>query len=98
MQRIDVKVCVCTQCVMNGAMDIVSSIEGLQKLKNQLRFHTAIKVDDTKCLCQKSDTELSPLVVVNDLRIEKATSEIVTAKIISDISKLNIESKPINKN
>ncbi|MEG2813270.1 MAG: hypothetical protein RSA79_01600 [Oscillospiraceae bacterium] len=97
MQRIEVKVCVCTQCVMNGAMDIVSSIEGLQKLKNQLRFHTAIKVDDSKCLCPKNSSELSPLVLVNNARIERATSEIVTAKIISDISKLNDENKKRNE-
>ena len=30
MKRLDVKVCVCTQCVMNGAMEIVESIESLQ--------------------------------------------------------------------
>lgn len=86
MQKLEVKVCVCTQCVMNGAMDIVESIEGLQKLKNQLRFNMTIKVSANECLCEKGD-DVAPLVTINSERIEKATSEIVTAKIISLISK-----------
>ncbi len=87
MQRLDVKVCVCTQCVMNGAMDIVESIENLQKLKNQLRFKMTIRVIANECLCVKSDNEVAPLVIINDERIERATSDRVTEKIISIISR-----------
>lgn len=87
MQKLDVKVCVCTQCVMNGAMDIVESIEGLQKLKAQLRFNMTIKVSANESLCEKGETDAAPLVTINSERMEKATSETVTAKIISLISK-----------
>ena len=33
MKKLTVEVCVCTQCVLNGAMHIIESIEGLKKLK-----------------------------------------------------------------
>lgn len=83
MKRLDVKVCVCTQCVMSGAMDIVESIESLQKLKTQLRFNSAINIIADKRICEKDSVDISPLVVINDEKVEKATSETVTAKIIS---------------
>ncbi len=83
MKRLEVKVCVCTQCVMNGAMDIVESVESLQKLKAQLRFNAAIKVTADECLCHKEEGDCSPLVIVNGERIEKATSEMVMSKIIA---------------
>lgn len=87
MKRLEVKVCACTQCIMNGAMDIVESIESLQKLKNQLRFNASIKVIANESLCHKNESDISPLVILNGERIERATSEIVTAKIISIITK-----------
>lgn len=33
MKRLDVNVCVCTHCVMNGALEIAESVKSLQKLK-----------------------------------------------------------------
>lgn len=87
MQRLDVRVCACTQCIMNGAMDIAESIENLQKLKNQLRFNMTIRVIANECLCDKEHSDASPLVIINSERIEKATSDHVMAKIISLVSK-----------
>ncbi len=88
MRSLEVKVCVCTHCVMNGAMDIVESIEGLQKLKNQLRFNTAVKIIANECICDKTEHgECSPIVSVKGECIANATSETVTAKIISIITK-----------
>ena len=87
MKRLEVKVCVCTQCIMNGAMDIVESVESLQKLKNQLRFDATIKIYAGEQLCSKENHDASPLVLINGERIERATSEIVMAKIISMVSK-----------
>ena len=87
MKRLEVKVCVCAQCVMNGAMDIVESVESLKMLKNQLRFNASIKVSANECLCDKSHKDTSPLVIINDERMEKATSEMVMSKIISIVTK-----------
>lgn len=90
MKRLDVRVCVCTQCVMCGAMDIVESIESLQKLRSQLRFNATINVVANERLCEHDNVDHSPLVIVNGERIEKATSEIVTAKIIGLVSRAKV--------
>lgn len=87
MKRLEVKVCVCTRCVMNGAMDIVEAVESLQKLKNQLRFNASVKVSANERLCDKEqDAGASPLVMINGERMENATSEQVMARIISSVS------------
>lgn len=89
MKSIEVKVCVCTHCVMNGAMDLIENIESLQKLKSQLRFNAAIKINAEECLCDKEKHgALSPLVCVDGEFLENANAETVTAKIISVISKV----------
>lgn len=87
MKRLDVKVCVCTQCVMNGALEIADSVKSLQKLKNQLRFDTQVKVHAAEKLCTAENAEAAPLVIVGGEVIEKATSETVMAKIISKIAR-----------
>ena len=87
MKRLDVNVCVCTHCVMNGALEIAESVKSLQKLKNQLRFDTAVRVNATEKLCKGTNTDASPLVVVGGEVIEKETSDVVMAKIISKISR-----------
>lgn len=87
MKSLEVKVCVCTHCVLNGAMDIVEAIESLQKLKSQLRFNTSVKIIATESICADSKGEFSPLVYINGEALERATSETVTAKIISMISR-----------
>lgn len=88
MRSIEVKVCVCTHCIMNGAMDIIDSIESLQKLKSQLRFNASVKIIANECICEKGEHGAhSPLVSINGELIKKATSENIAAKIISLISK-----------
>lgn len=58
-------------CVMNGALEIAESVKSLQKLKNQLRFDTAVRVNATEKLCKGTNTDVSPLVVVGGEVIEK---------------------------
>lgn len=88
MRSIEVKVCVCTHCVMNGAMDIIDSIESLQKLKSQLRFNASVKIIANECLCEKDGHGArSPLVCINGEFLEKASSENIAAKIIALISR-----------
>ncbi len=87
MKRLDVNVCVCTHCVMNGALEIAESVKSLQKLKNQLRFDTTVRVNATENLCKTANADASPLVIVGGEVIEKATSDAVMAKIISKISR-----------
>lgn len=84
MKRLNVEICVCTKCVMNGSMDIIESVEGLKKLKTQLRLNSQINIV-TGRFCEKVDE--CPLVCVNGERMEKASSEAVMAKVISFTSK-----------
>ena len=36
MKKIQVEVCVCTACVMNGSVDIMDSVESLRDLRQQM--------------------------------------------------------------
>lgn len=82
MKKLIVEVCVCTECVMKGAMDIIESIESLKKLKVQLRFNTQIQIVMNKCLGEAKHGTASPLVKINGELLERANSETVMAKII----------------
>ena len=86
MKRLEVKVCMCAQCVMNGAMDIVEAVESLKQLKSQLRLGASIRVSADECLCDRDQADVSPLVLVNGERLEKATSEQVMSRVISLVS------------
>lgn len=36
MKKVEVKVCVCTACVMNGSVEIMESVESLRHLREQM--------------------------------------------------------------
>ncbi len=82
MQKIIVKVCVCSNCVMAGAIDIISSIESLKKIKTPLGY--SIKITPTSCPKNLSHDLNSPVVWVNDDMMENATTQTVMAKILAD--------------
>ena len=42
MEDLKVAVCVCTECVMKGAMDIIESIESLNDVKDVLELSRGI--------------------------------------------------------
>ena len=77
MKSIRVVVCVCTQCIMNGAMDIIESVESLKKLKYEMRHGVKIQVE----------TQVCPVVFVDGQQIEKATNEEVMTRILSIVRK-----------
>ncbi len=87
MKRADVEVCVCTECMLNGSMDIIESIESLGKLKSQLKLNTQIQVETSKCIGDAKHGDKSPVVSVNGKIFEKATSENIMSYIISLNSK-----------
>ena len=84
MKKLTVTVCVCTECVMNGAIE---SIESLNKLKVQLRLNTQIDVQTSKCIGEPKHGDKSPMVEINGEYIENANAETVMAKIIALTSK-----------
>ena len=38
MKKVEVKVCVCTACVMNGSVEIMESVESLRHLREQMEM------------------------------------------------------------
>ena len=56
MKKIQVKVCVCTACVMNGSVEIMESVESLRDLREQMEEgctaeeHEVLEIATDKCL------------------------------------------------
>lgn len=87
MKRTIVEVCVCADCVMHGAMDIIEAIEGLQKLKTQLRFNSQIQVTNITCTCGKKHKGIAPVICINGETLERANSQTVMSKVIAELRK-----------
>jgi len=81
MKTIDVKVCACTACIMNGSMSICNSVEEIKKVRSQLGIDAEIQVEMCKCVGEPGHNDTAPVVSVNGEIIEKAKSEIVMEKI-----------------
>lgn len=81
MSKTNVKVCVCSNCVMAGAIDIISSVESLKKIKNQINH--AIKLSTVACREACEHDLDSPVVYINDEMMENATTQTIMAKILS---------------
>lgn len=83
MKKVVVEVCSGTECVMNGSMDIVESIESLKRSDLKEKFDADLDIVTTKCMgfCKKGN--YSPVVRINGKELHKATSETVMAHILS---------------
>jgi NADH:ubiquinone oxidoreductase subunit E len=88
MKKVEVKVCVCTACVMNGSVEIMESVESLRHLREQMEDGDMIQgkreliVATDKCLGGVSHEADSPMVEVNGKVFTKADSESVMSYII----------------
>ncbi len=91
MKKIQVDVCVCTACVMNGSVNIIESIESLRDLRDQLndgleaqlaKRSGEIEVTTNKCLGGEPHPGKSPMVSINGEVFAKADSESVMSHII----------------
>ena len=83
MKKVTVEVCVCTQCVLNGAMHIIESIESLKKLKVQLRLRTQVNIVTSPSLMDGKHPDSAPVVRINGELFERADSETVMEKVLS---------------
>lgn len=85
MKEINVEVCVCSQCVMNGSMNIIDQIEGMNKLEIGSPAHSHIKVTMSKMLGIDNPEEHgknAPYVWIEGEMIRKADSETVMDRIL----------------
>lgn len=92
MENLNVEVCVCTKCVMNGAMDIMESIDELKEMYGDLqgKYNTDIKINVTpvKYLGKANHGDHSPIVSINGEIIEEANNQTVMAEIIDRIKRI----------
>lgn len=89
MKTILVEVCVCTQCVSQGAMHIIESVESLKKFKYQLRHDTRVTVK-AKILSDESHrhTHTAPMVMINGIAFQNATNEVVMEHIVNLVRRI----------
>jgi NADH:ubiquinone oxidoreductase subunit E len=90
MKNLNIEVCVCTECVMNGSMDIMESIEHLTEMTAELDGYNndvEIIVTPVKCLGQAKHGIHSPKVSINGEIFESTNSETIMAEVISAIKK-----------
>lgn len=88
-----VKVCMGSNCTLLGSMNILDQIEDLKEIIAEDLDNTyndeEIEIESIKCLgyCKGTDERVSPVVVVDDEEIFKATGQIVMEKIINKMRK-----------
>jgi len=88
VDKITVEVCVCTECIINGAMNIIDSVEGLRELEGELgAYDGMVDVNAGPCLYDKSHTGNAPVAIVNGEVLLKASQETVMAKIMELLEK-----------
>lgn len=77
---INVTVCNCSNCVLNGAEDIAEAIESLKKLKVQYTMKVSVHIAREHIGVH---TDNAPVVKVNNFVIENARPETVMSKVLS---------------
>ncbi|HIT19581.1 MAG TPA: hypothetical protein IAB57_08260 [Candidatus Fimivivens faecavium] len=83
VRTITVEVCVCTQCVLHGAMNIIESVESMRRLKYEMRHKTRVELSTISA----RHPEAPPLVKINGEAMENATCQQVMESIVSYVSK-----------
>lgn len=81
MKKVNLEVCVCTECVMMGAMEIIDAIESLKSLETDLYKDLDIEVKTASSVCAPKKPHASPVVKINGERYEKSNSATIMAKI-----------------
>ena len=81
MKKIDVFVCVCAECMLSGAMDLICGIESLKKVPKASPF--TVKIIPTTPLDCHDHSACAPVIKVEDEVMENATTQNVMAKILA---------------
>lgn len=91
MEKLDIEVCVCTECVMDGSMDIIESIEHLKEMsgdyKEQYDTDMEVHITPIKCLGEGKHGAHSPKVSINGKVFENTDSQTIMAEIIATMKK-----------
>lgn len=91
MKNLDIEICACTECVMDGAMDIIESIEHLKEMSGELQDHyntnVEIYITPVKCLGEPKHGARSPKVSINGEVFESTDSQTIMAEVIAAMKK-----------
>ncbi|MDD4690703.1 MAG: NAD(P)H-dependent oxidoreductase subunit E [Eubacterium aggregans] len=83
MDHLQIEVCVCSACILKGAMDIIDSIESLGEVQDITGLQCSIEIKPVSCLGLPGHGKNSPIVRIGDNIIECATMETVMAHIMA---------------
>ncbi len=87
MRDLNVEICVCTKCVMTGAMDIMVAIERLKELAPQFEDEfppdVNVVITPVKHLGTEVHKEHCPIVSINGRIFLNANSQTIMAEIVS---------------
>jgi len=88
---VEVSICVCNECVMNGAMDIMESLEKFGELAEEIKerydMEIVLTLTTEKCIGKCKHGEHSPRVSINGHIFDHADSQTVMEEIIHSMSK-----------
>ncbi len=90
MKNLKIEICACTECVMNGAMDILDSVEQLLERTAPARREAGgpeITVTTVKRLGESKHSGHAPQVAINGVVFENADSQTVMAEIVASMPK-----------
>lgn len=77
---VKVEICVGSHCSLVGALNILDTLEELQK-----EYPDQIKIKKVECMDMCEDIKNAPVVRVNDNLITSAQAQIVTSKVMERI-------------
>jgi NADH:ubiquinone oxidoreductase subunit E len=83
MPQILVEVCAGTHCTLMGAMDIISAVEGLRELYQELNPDCVIEVRPIACTHFCDGRPDASVVIINGEPLLTATSDSVMEKIMN---------------
>lgn len=90
MCNINIEICVCTECVMNGSMDIMEAVEQLKEVsgeyKENFNADAEINITPVKCIGKEKHGVSSPRISINGKVFEKADSETIMSEIITTLT------------
>ncbi len=84
MKTLQIEICACAECVMNGAMDIMQSAE---ELLAELPQGSEATVTPVKCLGESKHGVHAPRVSIDGVLFDSADSQTIMAEIISCFKK-----------
>lgn len=91
MDKLNIEICSCTECVMNGSMDIMEALEQLKETSGEFKenFNTDAEINITpvKCLGEEKHGASSPRVAINGQIFEKADSETIMSVVLEKLTK-----------